>query len=117
MAAVHAWRGNFRPLPPPSENRQALPCIVEGLARRRCFHTGRGNFFTVELLDKDGNRVEYEVYFTAYLRQSGRPKLILFIQSAYIRDSAHGNRPHRKPIGFHVILHHVLNRMEVRTPK
>jgi hypothetical protein len=93
-----------------------LPGIVEGLAQRRCFHTGRGNFFTVELIDKGGNRVEYEVFFNAY-RHPGKPNLLLFIQSAYVRDWAHSNRPHMKSIGFPVILYNVLNGKEIRTTK
>jgi hypothetical protein len=40
-----------------------LPGIIRSIGVRRCFHTGYGNFFTVELIDAKGERVEYTVYF------------------------------------------------------
>jgi len=40
-----------------------LPRIIRGIGSRKCFHTGRGNFFTVELVDEEGNRIEYTNLF------------------------------------------------------
>jgi hypothetical protein len=77
-----------------------LPAIVEGLMGRKCFHGGRSNYFTVEVL---GNEIDYEIYFAA-TRSSTAGRLNLFIQSAYTRDITHRNKPQRKPIDFHVIL-------------
>jgi hypothetical protein len=91
-----------------------LPGIIAVLAKRKCYHTGRGNFFTVEVVDDAGNRVEYEVYFNAY-RSIGRLNLV--VQSAYVRDWAHSNRPHTKPIGFNIILYNVLNGKEIKIPQ
>lgn len=40
-----------------------LPEVIRSIGDRRCFHTGHDNFFTVELIDAEGERVEYTVYF------------------------------------------------------
>lgn len=95
-----------------------LPAIVDNLARRRCYHTGRGNFFTIELVNQlTGCRIEYEVYFTA-VRGTRAGVVNLYVQSAYVRDGQHrNNRPQRKAISFHVILFNVLNNIEIKVPK
>ncbi len=40
-----------------------LPEVIRSIGDRRCFHTGHDNFFTAELIDAQGERVEYTVYF------------------------------------------------------
>jgi len=94
-----------------------LPVVVENLHTRKCFHSGKGNFFVVELLGKEGQPVEYEVYFEAS-KSSLHGILNLFVQSAYVRDDAHrGGRPHRKPIGFLILLNNVQMNRRTRIPK
>src|SRR5712691_5201902 len=91
-----------------------LPAIVDGLMTCRCFHAERGNFFTIEIIDDQGNKIDYEVYFTASKSSKGGV-IILYVQSAYIRDSAHrANRPQRKAIGFSVILYNTLNKIAIK---
>lgn len=86
-----------------------LPKIVECLAQRKCYHTGKGNFFSIEVIDEDGTIIEYDVFFTAS-RSSNKGVINLYVQSAYVRDEEHGtNRPDKKPIGFYVILHNTLS--------
>lgn len=93
-----------------------LPTIVEGLSERPCYHTGKGNFFVIECVDEQGMRQDFEVYFTAS-RATPRGVLNLFIQSAYIRDRAHrDNRPKKKPIWLHVILHNTLTNRPIKEP-
>jgi hypothetical protein len=53
-----------------------LPDIIRTIGTRRCFHTGHGNFFTIELMDSDGNRREYSIYFK--VSRKGRAGLTLF---------------------------------------
>jgi hypothetical protein len=95
-----------------------LPATVDDLSKRKCYHTGRGNFFTIELVNHlTGCRVDYEIYFTA-VRSARAGVVDLYVQSAYVRDPQHGNnRPQRKAISFHVILFNVLNNMKIRVPK
>ncbi len=95
-----------------------LPAIVESLARRRCYHTGRGNFFTIEIVDPNTDtKLEYEVYFTAS-RAARRGLINLYVQSAYVRDTEHRrNQPHRKPISFYVILFKVMSGARIRVPE
>lgn len=91
-----------------------LPEIVNCLAQRRCYHTGKGNFFTIEIVNElDGSRIEYDIFFAvSYSSKKGFVKL--YVQSAYIRDEAHGgNRPDMLKIGFFVILYNTMNRKQI----
>jgi len=84
-----------------------LPEIIAGLANRKCYHPGKGNFFTVEVTTEGTGTREYEVYFAISL-SSTKGVLNLSVQSAYVRDSKHrSNRP--KSISFFVILFNTLN--------
>jgi hypothetical protein len=94
-----------------------LPAIIETLDKRKCFHTAYDNFFTLALVDRNGNTIEYDIFFTASRSSRKRGVVNLYIQSAYVRDREHPNRPHLnlsrrpnlRPIGFYVILFNVLN--------
>jgi hypothetical protein len=81
-----------------------LPGIISSLAVRKCRQTGHSNFLTVALLDEDGTRIEYDVFFRVW--KPGRGRLNLYVESAYVRDEADKkNRPRGRAIGFFVILH------------
>ena len=45
-----------------------------------------------------------------------KSRLNLVVQSAYVRDWKHSNRPHTKLIRFEVILYNVMNGREIKTP-
>lgn len=95
-----------------------LPVIVNDLCKRKVYHSGKGNFFTIEIVDQQtGARLEYEIYFAAS-RSSRKGRINLFVQSAYVRDPEHlSNRPKLKPIGFPIILFNVLNNIQFKVPK
>ncbi len=99
------------------ELSRRLPQITAELAQRKCYHSGKGNFFVVELVDEAGLREEYEVFFVAS-RSSTRGLLNLFVQSAYIRDQEHlSARPApRKPIRFEILLHNVQTGKLIKEP-
>ncbi|OJZ06388.1 hypothetical protein [Variovorax sp. 67-131] len=100
-----------------AQSRQ-LPEIVRALPMSPCFHTNHGNFFTVRLVNAaTGQGDTYEVYFTVSRSSSKVVPLNLFVQSAYVRDRLHANRPARKKIGFFVILHNILNGRPIKVPK
>lgn len=89
--------------------------IVAALPQSPCFHTQHGNFFTLKVLNpQSGQPEDYEVYFTVSKSGSRPATLNLFVQSAYIRDRLHTNRPDRKKINFFVILHNVLHGRAVK---
>lgn len=94
---------------------EALPAIIDALNQKKCFHTGHGNFFIVELINNDGNNAEYEVYFKVS-KSSKKDTLNLFIESAYVRDRAHSNRARKKPIRFNVILYNVFEGKPIKAP-
>jgi hypothetical protein len=99
------------------ELSKRLPEIIEGLAQRKCYHTGKGNFFSVEIVQGDGKVIEYDIFFVAS-RSTAKGKINLFVQSAYLRDANYAsNRPERKPIGFYVILFNTLNNKPIKAPK
>ncbi len=94
-----------------------LPGIVAEIAQRKCFHTGKGNFFTIETVDPNGVSVEYEIYFNL-TRTTKKGRLRLFIQSAYVRDEDHVSaQPKKKPINFFVLAHNRLINKPIKTPK
>jgi hypothetical protein len=88
-----------------------LPGIIETLTERKCQHTGRGNFFTVELVDDSGTKIDYDVFFTAS-KSSQRGRVNLYIQSAYVKDRS--QLPAAKPIRFLIVLHNTLNKIPIK---
>ena len=100
------------------ELSKRLPLISSELAKRKCYHSGKGNFFVVELVDESGTREEYEVFFLAS-RSTTRGSLNLFVQSAYIRDQDHlSARPApRKPIRFEILLYNVQTGKPIKEPR
>jgi hypothetical protein len=81
-----------------------LADVLRNIGSRRCFHTGRGNFFTVEVVDEDGVRIDYSIYFKVSRGGPSRAGLVLFVESAYVRENIPLRRPRpRKPIRFSII--------------
>jgi hypothetical protein len=93
------------------ELSKRLPKIVETLAQRKCFHTGYGNFVTVEVVREDGATVNYHVFFTAS-KSDRKRRVNLYIQSAYVPSKKVGISG--KPIRFLVILHNTLNKLSIK---
>ncbi len=71
------------------ELSKQLKEIICNLGDRKCYHTGAGNYFTVDILNPDGVIEEYYVFFYVY-KPLNKGRLNLFVQSAYIV-------PERKP--------------------
>ena len=96
------------------ELSKQLPEIIESLINRQCYHTGKGNFLVVEILNKNGDRYNYEIYFK--LNRSPKGILTLHIQSAYSKP-IHESNPKKKKIGFHVILFNTSIDKPIKQPK
>lgn len=86
-----------------------LPSIIADLEKSRCFHSGREEFITTEIVEND-RKYEYAVFFTVTktIKTQGAD-LNLFVNSAHVRTDA---LKHKKPIKFSIIL---LNRFLGRT--
>lgn len=99
------------------ECSKRLQTIIEELPRSPCYHTGHGNFFTVRVVNEiTGIEDCYEVYFKASRSGTKPARINLFVESAYVRDRAHANRPIRKKISFFVILHNTLHSKGIKPP-
>lgn len=92
-----------------------LPAIIREIGQRRCFHTGHANFFTVEMIDQDGARHDYSVFFAVTKAGKGG-RLTLFVQSAYISDRI-PTPSRRKPIKFMVIAHNTATGRPIKAPR
>ena len=69
-----------------------------------------------EPMDGSEGRKTYEVYFN--VSRVNRGLLRLFVQTAYVRDSARGSsQPKRKKINFFVIAHNTRMGKEIKAPK
>ncbi len=100
------------------EYSKKLKGIISSIGNRKSYHTGHGNYFIVELLNNNGDKEEYEIYFTVSKSGKRKGKLNLYIQSAYIRDKQHNQlRRKRKPIGFQIIAFNTLNNKLINPPK
>ncbi|OZB05561.1 MAG: hypothetical protein B7X54_05035 [Idiomarina sp. 34-48-12] len=81
-----------------------LPDIVKVINQKKCFHTGKGNFFIIEVPNNDGKPLEYEIYFNVARANGGRFRL--FVESAFVRDDEHqSSQPKKNKINFFVIAH------------
>lgn len=91
-----------------------LSGIVRQLGERICYHTHHGTFFTIEAVSPEGVDQEYEVYFKLS-RSSRKGWLNLYVQSAYVRDAAHGTaQPKQRKIGFQVIAYNITVGKEIK---
>jgi hypothetical protein len=96
------------------ELSKKLPAITSDISKNTCFHTGKENFFIIELLNEQGVQQEYEVYFQV---SKSKDKLKLFVQSAYIRDSTHRtSQPKKHKISFFIIAYNVKSNKKIKPP-
>jgi len=94
------------------ELSKRLPDIVRSLATRKCLHTGRGNFVTVEVVGDDGQARKYLVFFEPS-KSERKGRLNLYIQSAYVgeRKVSHA----KMPMNFLYILHNTLHGIKIKS--
>lgn len=95
-----------------------LPDIIQGLSERRVFHTGKGNYITVEIVEEDGTAIDYEIYFSIRKQGKKRP-LRLVVESAYLRasDDVTYQKRKRQPIRFRVLVYNTHHGRRVRYSK
>jgi hypothetical protein len=78
---------------------RCLPDLIRTLQARRCYLTGRGNFFTVEGTGMAG---EYTVFFN--VRTVAADRALFFVESAYERFDAPERHRGVQKIGLNAIL-------------
>jgi hypothetical protein len=91
-----------------------LPELIRNLSSKRVRQNfGRHKFFTVELVDDAGVRIEYDIFFR--LVKVGKGMLELIVETAFDRRPENRkNRPAGKPIRFWIILHNTLHGKPIR---
>jgi len=95
------------------ELSKRLRIIVTELLDRKCYHTGKSNYFTVDLIDKDGKEVGYEVYFIVSKCTNEKGVLNLYIQSAYPRTRNISTKK-KKPIKFKIIAYNTMTGKDIK---
>lgn len=96
-----------------------LPEILRNeIDKQKCFFTSANDkFLTVSAKDKNGNTVDYEIYFS--LKKAKECDIHIFINSAYIRSADYQSSKkvlRRKPISFFVLLHNTLTNKRIKRP-
>lgn len=91
-----------------------LPGIVSTLADRRCMHTGREEFVTLDVVHQ-GRTFEYAVFFTVTkAKKADGVDLNLFVNSAHER---YDPLQYKKPISFKFILLNRYQGKEIKVPR
>jgi hypothetical protein len=95
------------------ELSKRLPDLVKTLTTRKCFHNKDRNFFTIDIIAKNEQKLPYEVYFTLS-RSSKEGVLTLRVVSAFCRTK--GGHGRKQPIRFVILLFKVSNNQPVKIP-
>ncbi len=90
-----------------------LPEIIASLGQRKCLHTGREEFTTIQVVE-EGRIFDYAVFFVVTKAKKSGGDLNLFIVSAHERYNA---LPHKKPIRFDVILVNRYKGKAIKVPR
>lgn len=96
------------------ELSKQLPGIVATLTERRCMHTGREEFVTLEVVHQ-GRTFDYAVFFTVTkAKKAEGAHLNLFVNSAHER---YDPLQYKKPISFKFILLNRYQGKEIKVPR
>lgn len=92
----------------------SLKVIISNIDTRTCWKTGMGNFFTAEIVDDSGTKVEYEVYFDVH-KASHKGWMNMYVQSAFVRtDDYASTQPQKRKIDFHTIAYNRQSGKKIR---
>ncbi len=92
-----------------------LPDIIRSLMERTISHTGHNNYITIKIVDSQGQRIEYEIYFDVN-RDPQDKRLHIVVTSAFPRDMERlVDRPKFNKIRLATILHNVQQNKPIRT--
>lgn len=76
--------------PKRNEMSKLLPELIRSLPDRKLQHNGtRGNFFTLDTQDLNGDQVKYIIIFS--VRKSGKGRMELLVETAYIEEPDYGS--------------------------
>jgi len=113
---IHQHKGEQRCFCPVRyKYSKILPSIIKKLSERKVLQTGKGNFLTIEIVDDNGKKRDYEIYFS--LRKQGKKQpLKLYVESAYLRDyntKVSKQKKKQQPIRFYILVYKVKNELRI----
>ncbi len=91
-----------------------LPKIIKDLENRKCYHTNHFSFFTVEIIDENNNKIDYEIYFD--VKKVKKNRLKLYVRSAYVRTESYqcGQPKRKKAIKFEIIAYNTFVKKPIK---
>ena len=98
------------------EFSKRLPAIFESLAQRKCYHTGKGNFFSVDIVNENGTVSEYDIFFAASRSSKEGATEFVCAKRLCARCAARKQQAEKETIGFYVILFNVLQDKPIKVP-
>ena len=100
-----------------SEERHALshelPNFIRGIAERKVMFTRETNYLIVEVVDQDGVKVRYSIFFDLKRARDDHHDLVLTVESAYVKESL---PKHLDKIRFRILAAKVAQGQKVRSP-
>lgn len=98
-----------------NEMSKLLPGLIRSFPHKKPHHNkDHRNFFTVDNLTYQGQPVKYDIIFN--VRKSGKGRLELLVETAYIQDPNYGAAPLLgRRVGFWIILGNTYRGIKIPT--
>lgn len=93
---------------------QFLPRLIEELEKRHIKSTGKENFMTIEIIEKSGQSVPYVVFFDVFKDLKRKRRLLLTVQSAYVKEDSTNRMKSGKKVNFPVLLRAVYEGRKIK---
>lgn len=77
-----------------------LPDLLRSLTdgKTKCYVASDDNYMVCQRTTKEGITEFYQIYFDIYRAPTGHPRLVMYVQSAYVKDiPTAADRQHEKP--------------------
>jgi hypothetical protein len=85
-------------------SRLLLPRLVQELKSRHIKSTGHGNFMTIEVIDTSSHKLPYVIFFEVLKDKKRKKRLLLIVQSAYVKNDQTNRMRSGAKVNFAVLL-------------
>ena len=90
-----------------------LSAMVQAIADKKVYFTRETNYLTVEVVDHDGKRLRYTMFFDLKRARDAGHDLVMTVESAYIKDAF---PKHLDKIRFRILAGKIARGQRVRSP-